>query len=67
VALAGSSVVFAAVHRRRRATHVLTGAVFGGAYLATGALGAAIAAHWIYNALVALTAIPATGPAAARG
>ena len=56
LALAVSSVAFAVVHRRHRATHVLTGVVFGGAYLATGALAAAIAAHLVYNALLASAA-----------
>ncbi len=34
--------------------HLLTGATFGGLYLATGSLLAAIAAHATYNVLVAL-------------
>jgi membrane protease YdiL (CAAX protease family) len=30
----------------------VTGGVFGGVYLATGALAASVAAHWTYNMLV---------------
>jgi membrane protease YdiL (CAAX protease family) len=30
----------------------MTGTCFGGVYLATGSLGASVAAHWLYNALV---------------
>ena len=56
-ALALTSVLFALAHGhirgRRKLVHVATGAVFGGAYLATGRLGAAIGAHVSYNALVA--------------
>jgi membrane protease YdiL (CAAX protease family) len=52
-ALAGSTIGFALVHRARRGVHLGTGAVFGGVYLATGALAACVAAHWTYNALVA--------------
>jgi membrane protease YdiL (CAAX protease family) len=52
-ALAASSVAFGLAHRRARALHVATGAAFGGLYLATGALAASFAAHWLYNALVA--------------
>jgi membrane protease YdiL (CAAX protease family) len=53
-ALALSSAGFAIAHRRARVLHVGTGCVFGGVYLATGFLGASIAAHWLYNVLVAL-------------
>jgi membrane protease YdiL (CAAX protease family) len=31
--------------------HLNTGACFGGVYLATGSLGASVAAHWVYNVL----------------
>jgi membrane protease YdiL (CAAX protease family) len=51
-ALAVSSAAFAAAHARARRLHAATGAVFGGLYLATGCLGASIAAHWVYNAFV---------------
>ncbi len=54
-ALAASSLAFAAVHGRP-APHVLTGATFGAVYLGTGRLGAACAAHALYNWLVALSA-----------
>jgi membrane protease YdiL (CAAX protease family) len=52
LALAGSSLGFAFAHRARPGLHLVTGAVFGGVYLATGALAACIAAHWIYNVLL---------------
>jgi membrane protease YdiL (CAAX protease family) len=52
-ALALSSAGFAIAHRRARLFHVGTGCAFGGVYLATGFLGASIAAHWLYNVLVA--------------
>ena len=52
-ALAGSTVVFALAHRGRPGLHLATGGLFGGLYLATGALTAAFAAHWAYNAGVA--------------
>jgi membrane protease YdiL (CAAX protease family) len=51
-ALALSSAGFALAHRRARLFHIGTGSVFGGVYLTTGFLGASIAAHWTYNALV---------------
>ncbi len=51
-ALAGSSLAFAFAHRARPGLHLATGAAFGGVYLATGALAACIAAHWIYNMLL---------------
>jgi membrane protease YdiL (CAAX protease family) len=51
-ALALSSAGFALAHRRARLLHVGTGSAFGGVYLATGFLGASIAAHWAYNTLV---------------
>jgi membrane protease YdiL (CAAX protease family) len=53
VALLVSSAGFAVAHRRSRVLHVGTGSVFGVLYLATGVLAASIAAHWVYNALVA--------------
>ena len=52
VALLVSSAGFAAAHRRSRLLHTGTGFVFGALYLATGVLGASIAAHWVYNAFV---------------
>jgi len=52
VALVVSSAGFAVAHRRSRLLHIGTGSIFGGLYLATGVLGASIAAHWVYNALV---------------
>jgi membrane protease YdiL (CAAX protease family) len=51
-AVAGSTLGFALAHRGRPALHLGTGATFGGLYLATGALLAAIAAHWAYNVLL---------------
>lgn len=50
-ALALSSALFAGVHRRRR-LHLVTGAAFGGLYLATGRLLAPVVAHAAYNVLV---------------
>jgi membrane protease YdiL (CAAX protease family) len=52
-ALALSSAGFAIAHRRARLLHVGTGCAFGGVYVVTGVLGASIAAHWLYNVLVA--------------
>lgn len=51
-AAAGSTLGFALFHRTRQALHLGTGATFAGLYLATGALAAAIAAHWAYNVLL---------------
>jgi membrane protease YdiL (CAAX protease family) len=51
-AAAGSTLGFALVHRTRQTLHLGTGAAFAGLYLATGALAAAIAAHWAYNVLL---------------
>jgi membrane protease YdiL (CAAX protease family) len=51
-AAAGSTLGFALVHRTRQGLHLGTGATFAGLYLATGALAAAIAAHWVYNVLL---------------
>ena len=57
-ALAVSTAVFAAAHvasqGRRAAVQLATGATFGGVYLATGRLGAAVAAHAAYNGLVGI-------------
>ena len=50
-ALAVSSALFAGVHRRKR-LHLVTGAAFGGIYLATGHLLAPVVAHAAYNLLV---------------
>jgi membrane protease YdiL (CAAX protease family) len=57
-ALSASSLGFAVAHLRQAGAlsvrvHLLTGHVFGGIFLATGALVAAIAAHATYNVLVA--------------
>jgi len=61
-ALVISTVLFAAAHvgrlGRRAWAHLLTGGLFGVAYLATGRLLAAVAAHGTYNVLVGVT--PAT-------
>jgi membrane protease YdiL (CAAX protease family) len=51
-ALVVSSAGFGTGHRRARRLHAATGATFGSLYLATGSLGASIAAHWVYNAFV---------------
>jgi membrane protease YdiL (CAAX protease family) len=51
-ALAGSTLGFALAHRSRPGLHLLTGSVFGALYLATGALAAAVSAHWVYNLLL---------------
>jgi membrane protease YdiL (CAAX protease family) len=50
--IAGSALAFALAHRARPGLHLLTGAVFGAVYLGTGALLAAVAAHWSYNLLL---------------
>jgi membrane protease YdiL (CAAX protease family) len=52
-AIVGSSLGFAFAHRARRGIHVLTGGTFGAVYLATGVLAASVAAHVVYNVLVA--------------
>lgn len=52
-AFVGSTLGFALVHRTRRGLHVFTGGTFGAVYLATGVLAASVAAHFIYNLLVA--------------
>ena len=58
-ALASSSALFAGAHVRRlgrRAwAHLATGAAFGLAYLATGRILAAMAAHSTYNVLVGVS------------
>jgi membrane protease YdiL (CAAX protease family) len=51
-AVAGSTLGFALVHKTRQTLHLGTGATFAGLYLATGALAASIAAHWVYNVLL---------------
>ena len=60
-ALAASTVLFAAAHvgrlGRRAWWHLATGATFGLAYLATGRLIAAIAAHGTYNMLVGVAPV----------
>jgi ABC-2 type transport system ATP-binding protein len=60
-ALTLTSVLFAAAHvgrqGRRAVSHLATGGVFGGAYLVTGRLGSAIAAHGTYNVLVGVGAL----------
>jgi membrane protease YdiL (CAAX protease family) len=58
-ALAASTVGFALAHRARL-LHLVTGATFGGLYLATGAIAASVAAHWVYNALVSASLDPGT-------
>jgi ABC-2 type transport system ATP-binding protein len=57
-ALLLSTLGFAACHRGARAqrTHLVTGSVFGVAYICTGRLAAALVAHAGYNALVAIAA-----------
>jgi ABC-2 type transport system ATP-binding protein len=57
-AYAVSTVGFAALHAgpRARQTHLVSGASFGGLYLATHGLGAPIAAHATYNLLVLVAA-----------
>jgi membrane protease YdiL (CAAX protease family) len=63
-AVAASAVGFALFHRARRGTHLVTGAAFGAVYVATGSLAAAVAAHWTYNALVAVVVERARAPTA---
>ena len=64
-ALAVSTVLFAAAHvgrlGRRAWWHLATGATFGLAYLATGRLIAAIAAHGTYNILVGVAPVATSG------
>ena len=58
IALLASSVLFAAAHvrrlGRRAAVHLGTGLAFGGVYVSTGSLLAAIAAHATYNVVLGL-------------
>jgi ABC-2 type transport system ATP-binding protein len=60
-ALVVSTVLFAGAHvgrqGRRAVTHLATGSVFGGAYLVTGRLASAIAAHGTYNVLAGVGAL----------
>jgi membrane protease YdiL (CAAX protease family) len=64
--VAASAITFSLMHRVRRATHLVTGLVFGCTYVFTGSLAASVVAHWTYNALVA-SALPRTrAPAEAR-
>ena len=62
-AFALSSFGFGLAHRGRRVLHLGTGAAFGGVYIATGWLGASVAAHWLYNALVGARVDRARGSA----
>jgi membrane protease YdiL (CAAX protease family) len=65
-ALLVGSTLFAAAHvprlGARAATHLWTGAAFGGIYLLTGALEAAIAAHAAYNVAIGLALLAETCP-----
>lgn len=61
VALAAATALFALAHGQGRAAHLLTGAAFGGAFVATGRLGAAVASHAVYNLLVAGSRAPQGG------
>jgi ABC-2 type transport system ATP-binding protein len=60
-ALALSTVLFAGAHAGRlgrgAAVHLATGAAFGLAYVVTGRLSAAIAAHGTYNVMVGVAAL----------
>ena len=65
-ALLITSGLFALAHDvrgRRRLVHVATGAVFALVYLGTGRVTAAIAAHAVYNTLVAVGAASSAQPA----
>ncbi len=53
LALAASSLGFAAVHRVGKMSQLATGTTFGGVYLATGRLLAAVVAHAAYNLVLA--------------
>jgi membrane protease YdiL (CAAX protease family) len=61
-ALGLSSLAFALAHGslrgRLRLVHVLTGGAFCGLYLASGRLASAVAAHVVYNGLVAASGPP---------
>jgi len=52
-AFAAATAAFALAHAHGRRVQVVTGATFGGLYLLTGTLLAPVAAHVIYNLLVA--------------
>ena len=56
-----ATALFALAHGQGRAAHLLTGAAFGGAFVATGRLGAAVASHAVYNLLVAGSRAPRGG------
>jgi membrane protease YdiL (CAAX protease family) len=70
-ALAATSTLFALAHTnvegRERLVHVGTGVAFGGLYLLTGRLAAAISAHVVYNGLIAIALVAATPPGARGG
>jgi membrane protease YdiL (CAAX protease family) len=51
--LIAATALFALAHGQGRAAHLVTGAAFGGVFVATGRLGAAVASHAVYNLLVA--------------
>ena len=57
-ALVATTALFALAHTQGRASHLLTGTAFGGAFVATGRLGAAVASHAVYNLLVAGSRAP---------
>jgi len=57
VGVVTATALFALVHPHGRPTQLLTGAVFGGAYIGTGRLSSAVASHAVYNLLVAGTRI----------
>jgi membrane protease YdiL (CAAX protease family) len=63
--VAASTITFSLMHRVRRATHLVTGLVFGCTYVFTGSLAASVVAHWTYNALVASVLPRARAPAEA--
>ena len=52
IALAISTLGFACMHSDNRRTHLVTGATFGAAYLASGQIIAAVLAHATYNTLL---------------
>lgn len=54
-----ATVLFALAHPQGRPTQILTGTIFGAAYLGTGRLSAAVASHAVYNLLVAGSRSPA--------
>ncbi len=65
-ALAVSTCLFAAAHvnrlKTRAAQHLVTGAVFGLVYLATGRLAASIGAHAAYNVLIGVGRLSLSQP-----